>query len=289
MGGSPLRLKLRYDVAALAVACAGVGCTARVVRVSNPPTYESVKTFLEQGNADSVDALLAALPESYLEHYTLMFESRSTQGARFQQPRAIVFGQDASLILAFNGSPSELGYSSLETMEFDRETMRFVLREIAFTEEGGARRIVFSEENPSTCAVCHGSPAHPIWDSYPRWPDAYGETEGVPPWAASRERDGYAAFVQVRATHPRYRELVDRSWTQADKDALGYQGKAQRSPNAELGILLARSNAEAVIHEVLSSPHYSMRWSARSSIPVALRTSPRTRRPRRAGPDMKRF
>jgi hypothetical protein len=249
----PWRLSSLGVAAALATGLACSGCAASVGHVADPPTYEALKTFITREHVGSVEQVVAALPPSYLEHHALMFETRSLQAASFERPRAIVYGTDASFVIAFDGQPADSG-GALETMEFDRDTRRFVLREIAFEDGADGPRATFSDDNPAACKTCHGVPEHPIWDSYPTWPGAYGEVEGVPPWMAAREKDGYAAFLRVRDEDPRYRSLVVRDEGGVALDERRYHGSRQTSANAELGALLARWNAEAVVHQLIASP-----------------------------------
>jgi len=71
---------------------------------------------------------------------------------------------------------------------------------------------------------------------------------------AAREKDGYAAFLRVRDEDPRYRSLVVRDEGGVALDERRYHGSRQTSANAELGALLARWDAEAVVHQLIASP-----------------------------------
>src|SRR5258708_26724816 len=136
--------------------------------------FASLQRLISQGDIGSVEELIAALPASERSRYALVFESRSLQGASFENPRAILFGPDARLILTFNGGARQRGLRSVETMEFDEGTREFRLRELLFPERAaGAVGVVISEPNPQRCARCHGTPAPPLWDSFPPWPGAY--------------------------------------------------------------------------------------------------------------------
>ena len=151
--------------------------------------FDSLQQLIARQSINSVDGLIAALPEDLRSHYTLVFESRSLQEANFANPRAILFGSHATLILTYNGEPAERGYDAVETMEFDGSAQRFLFREIQFL--GGSAH--FSAANPPRCVACHGSPARPIWDTPPSWPGVYGQRYHA--GLSGAERSGMAAFL----------------------------------------------------------------------------------------------
>ena len=72
--------------------------------------FASLQAQISAHGITTVDGLVQLLPESMRTQYTLAFHSRSLQGASYGSPRAILFGADASLVITFNGDPSERGY-----------------------------------------------------------------------------------------------------------------------------------------------------------------------------------
>lgn len=210
-----------------------------------------MRQLIESRHIRSIATLVAALPESYIAHHALMFDSRSPQEATFENPRAVVYGSDATFVIAFNGTPSQRGYAALDTMEFDRKAARFVFREIVFPE-GTAEEPQFSEDNPASCLACHGSPPRPIWDAYPLWPGAYGERAAA--GVSEIERRGLAEFAEAERSNPRYSPLRQRSPRAADLKAFAYEGAGRPVPNAELGNLLGQWNAQATVRDVMASP-----------------------------------
>lgn len=220
--------------------------------------FTSLQALLQHEHIETIEQLLPVLPEAQRSHYTLMFESRSLQGASIDNPRVILFGPDGRFILTFNGSPDQPGFGSVETMEFDAYTQAFRLRELQFVEPGrGGTPIVVSEPNPTRCTRCHGSPAQPVWDTMPLWPGAYGERYRAS--LSPEERAGLSAFLAKQPTHPRYRYLLDAQRL-SDPGAFRasapsvYSGRAAEPPNAELAADLARLQSQAIARRLATQP-----------------------------------
>jgi hypothetical protein len=223
--------------------------------------FASLERLLAERNIGSLEGLLAALPASERSSYALVFESRSLQGASFENPRTILFGPDARFIVTFNGSATQRGFRVLETMEFDERSRSFKLRELLFPEPAaGAAGVIVSELNPERCARCHGTPPHPVWDSFPLWPGAYGERYGAR--LSARERAGLSAFLAQQAAHPRYRQLIGTERL-ADPATFRpgapgrYSESPQEPPNAALAIELTRLRARSIARQLASQPAFA--------------------------------
>src|ERR1700756_2838222 len=168
--------------------------------------FASLEALLRTHDAGTVEELLAALPEAQRHNYALVFDSRSLQGASFENPRVILYGPDARFVLTFNGNAAQHGFRAVETLEFDSVTRAFRLRELEFPKRpGGAAAVRVSETDPARCLRCHGDPPRPVWDSFPLWPGAYGERYEAR--LTARERAGLGAFLALQPAHPRYRQL----------------------------------------------------------------------------------
>jgi hypothetical protein len=197
----------------------------------------------------SVEEFLAALPESLRAHYVLLFETRSPQGGSYEAPRAILYGEDASNVVAFSERPN-----AIDLMFFDRDSASFVFREVTFPQIAGARSMRISEPNPERCRVCHGTPAHPLWDTYPLWPGAYGEGASGPP--TPEERAAYARFERGMGAHPRYRYLRPHHESSLEAAERHYRGDAVRANNVEFGELLGALQAKAIAKELRASTNF---------------------------------
>src|SRR5439155_15939053 len=162
--GDPLRPVCAAPGALRRILCllAGTALAAPAVRAGGFD-FAALLTLLRSQDIGSVEELLAALPAPQRSRYALMFESRSLQGATPENPRVILFGPDARIILTFNGSPAQRGFRVVETMEFDDGEKEFRLRELVFPDPaGGAAQVQVSEVNPPHCARCHGAPPRPV-------------------------------------------------------------------------------------------------------------------------------
>ncbi len=221
--------------------------------------FAALRSLIETRHIQSVDELLAALPGPLRYRYTLVFVSRSLQQASSRDPRVILYGTDARLVLTFNGQPTQRGYEVLEAIEFGADK-RFRLREIRFPSPGSSAEVFFSEPNPATCQACHGHPARPIWDSWPLWPGAYGQRYDTP--LSASERAGLESFLAGQASHPRYRHLLGVQrladpQTFHASSSLRYAGAQQEPPNAEFSALLGSLLAESLVREMREQPRFA--------------------------------
>jgi cytochrome c553 len=246
-----LRRPLRLLLAAVLLAPAGPAASL---------DFSSLERLIAERDVGSIEELIAVLPPGLRSRYALVFESRSLQGASFENPRAILFGSDAHFIVTFNGSATQRGFRAVETMEFDESTREFRLRELTFPEHAaGAAGVSISEPNPQRCARCHGTPPHPVWDSFPLWPGAYGERYGAR--LSARERAGLRTFMAREAAHPRYRLLIGAGQF-ADPATFRpgapgrYSAAPREPPNAALAIELTRLRARSIARQLASQPEF---------------------------------
>jgi len=222
------------------------------------PTFDQWLAQVRERGIAQLEDSLSFLPESFRSRYALMFQSRSLHEASFQNPRVLMFGETANLILTFNGAPNQRGYRAMETLEFQPSTSRFIFREVLFPP-GGHGTIQVSAPNPEKCLKCHTSAARPIWDSHPAWPGAYGEMYLSA--LSSIERAELNRFVPSAAAHPRYRHLAgleafaeDRNFKPTSADQ--YSNVERLGPNAELTALLARKNFKSILGELKALPGF---------------------------------
>lgn len=174
---------------------------------------------------ESLETLLAQ-PEfgnGFLAGYTLMFASRSRQEASAVNPRAIVYGEDAQLVLSFTCAPGNClsdnsphepgkdlqGAPFAELIHWIPEKREFEFREITFP--AGARAQL-SEANPMKCMGCHMGPdLRPNWESYGQWPGAYGGDADhlAGDLVEGEDRQKLQEFLSTAHTRPRYRHLLN--------------------------------------------------------------------------------
>lgn len=154
----------------------------------------------------SVETLLEKLPPSYLASHTLAKSSNSTQHGDPLNPRAIVFGKSAKMILAFDGGGAQ-GTNDIEIIHWDEKSKKFEFRQLKFSSENGAQ---FSQPNPAACQSCHVTGPQgmtPLWDPYDVWPDFYGMKDDN----IHDELKEFKAYRSHAATHGRYKYLQDAS------------------------------------------------------------------------------
>ena len=205
--------------------------------------YEALVALIQDRHLTQIEDVLPLLPVELRANYTLMHHSRSLQSSSFENPRAIFFGKDASLVCTFNGSSSQRGFDALECMQFRRASASFDFRQIQFpTTENQLKAVAFSTTGKSadgriSCSACHTADNRPNWLVYANWQGSYGANDD----GLGKDLNSYLGFVSKRATHPRYRFLIQGA---LPTDPYIVRGNAlENRPNLRLSDLLGRMNA----------------------------------------------
>lgn len=227
-------------------------------------TFADVEKIVQDPTREirSVDDFLAQ-PEfsrGFLKHFTLMFASRSAQSAAPTHPRVISYGEDTKLILTFTCAPGDCGGANprgggvVELVHWKEETKSFEFREIQFPEGGLVDRPRISGANPAKCMHCHMGPdPRPNWESYSKWPGAYGGDDDHLAGALipGENRALLKEFLSGAAMRPRYRHLEEL--------ARGYErniARDTREHNIDLTNGLQRLNLRRMADRLIRSPHY---------------------------------
>ena len=219
--------------------------------------FETVAKLIEEKHVQSVENLLELLPKTFLDHYVLMHQSQSLQASSYDSPRAIVYGNDSTLTMAFGGHAQQFAGNDIEFIQYRSSSRSFEFREISFASEvgtGGRPRV--SQANPAVCLGCHGGDdPRPNWEPYNRWPGAFGSVAAGISIDRSPESalqlEPFRKFIQNQAQHPRYRFLGQAYDTYYpsigfyDVDSVG-----------RLTQQLARLNIQRVVRLIQSKPHY---------------------------------
>jgi hypothetical protein len=216
----------------------------------NLKTFEDLKNLIAdpKANIKSIDDLVACLPDPFRKNYILMFKSQSIQFASYQKPRAILFGPDASLMLAFSGEPNKQNYNSLEVTQFREDKARFDFKEIKFSDQGVAK----VNESPTSCVQCHRADPRPNWDAYNHWRGAYfGRDSQIP--SDSEESKNYEAFLNGPKKEGRYKWLEEQSY--AGSARYGYEGHTTEMPRT-LDNDLTYMNMKRVSRKMTESPAF---------------------------------
>lgn len=168
-------------------------------------TYDDIVKYLKaHPKIKTVEQFLPLLPQSYRSGYTLMHSTHSRQDASPENPRAILYGRDARLLLAFNGSPTQNGFNTLEAIQFHDEGARFEMHRLTFKKNG----VEYSEANPTECLECHGDDPRPNWEQYSVWEGAYGANHDIVDDDAPPVRAALKDFLLRGEKDPRYGTLV---------------------------------------------------------------------------------
>lgn len=170
----------------------------RILNNFSGGTIAEVEDFLAKEKITTVADFLPRLSPEYRSNFVLMRQSASLQATDDPlNPRAILFGNDARLILAFNHTGS-----SVEMIERRDDHFEF-------------ERLNFSGGMPPTkqvnCVRCHDG--HPLWGQYRNWAGMFGgDNELVP--AGSAEEIDYISFLKRARTDGLYKNLIFKCGTQ---------------------------------------------------------------------------
>jgi len=248
-------------------------------------TMDDLMRTIRNNQIKSVEELLPLLPTSFLQNYALVYDSRSIQKSNPKNPRVIMYGRDAQLVLTFNGDKKLAGYKALEVMEFNKEKREFALFEIKL--DGKNVPLDSPKKNPGKCTSCHHKDPRPIWSSYPKWPGVFQSHEGTVLGNVWRNYLGSARFVKIeedlpkiekeaslyadylkgKDDHPRYKHLTVHSETRPSRVLENYvkyldlnekeDGAFDRltpRPNLEIGYFLSEMNFMRVMRKIERHP-----------------------------------
>ena len=231
--------------------------------LAEPVTFEQVKARIESCDLKSIEATLAALPESYRGSFTLMRKSKSAQEASDAFPRAILFGSDAKFLLTFNGDPAQKGYQEMEAIQFNDQTKQFDFHQLSF--DGSHQSKPKFDQDLQSCTTCHRSPARPNWEAYDVWEGAYGQVEDQIK-KGSEEDQAFHRFLANRNTG-RYQFLVGSAElkTKSIEEVSGALPTGQTPtaysidtlPNFRLTFFLNRLNYQRIAKLIEATPHFS--------------------------------
>lgn len=230
-------------------------------------------------NIRKIDDVLAILPEGMRSSFALMYRSQSLQGPHkvdYQNPRVILTNAateqtpEKQIFLSFNGKPSLAGYANLEVLEIDlsrkpEDVFRYF--DIQFPDETVTqtqswdeiqKQIQTSHANPAHCVACHGTPAKPIFKTYPQWDGSYASTD-------ARDDKNEVRQIQIfrkntlADRNSRYRHLI---WRYDDEALKGYSElqKGQmlngNSNPAGFNLMLAEANHQRIAKAIKNDPLY---------------------------------
>lgn len=203
--------KERHPIQPKSTAAEGYTWAGDQMSISEPVTLEKVITLIQsRPDIRKVEDLLSQLPKTFLSNYTLMHQSESLHSASPDYPRAIVFGTDASFVLAFSGILNSPNSNILEMFQFHPETASFEFKEIEFPEgDPTTLKAKISESNPKKCLTCHHSDPRPNWENYQQWPGAFGSRDDDFENSDLKIKDRLLNFLDHADHLPRYRQLVN--------------------------------------------------------------------------------
>lgn len=175
-----------------------------------PDTWRSVGQIdqhLRQNGAASVDDFVRVADPQMRRRPVPMPFTRSNQQASLAEPRIILYHPSGEFFLAFDGRGTTVEMIHLKGTRY----------EFARVDFASGSPVWASAHEVESCYACHAKGArsleearmiaHPIFDNYPDWPDAYGHSDlagsGNAPFTAVM-REGWASFQKNIAGRPRY-------------------------------------------------------------------------------------
>jgi hypothetical protein len=220
-----------------------------------------IKTLVSQSN--SIDSFLSKLPKQMRENFTLMHHSNSLHSdtTTFDSPRAILFDNDASTIVAFNGKSN-----FAEVIQFDSEVGSYTFTNIV-EEKTNNRSSLKMDSDSSACAGCHTNALRPNWDPYFFWEGAYGSEDDSYTENGDELREVKKLIPKLgpKSTTPRYRHLLNvekilgPTTLSNGISRLDSQSKLlmmASKPNMSLLLLLAQQNTTRVAKLLMNASNY---------------------------------
>jgi hypothetical protein len=234
-------------------------------------TYEDIVKIIKDKKIKSVEKLIPLLPESYRTKNTFLYKSGSLQDADITNPRAIVFGDSATLILSFNGDSHQKGFNQLEIMQWRPEKRALELRLIQFPPQGKGD-VDYSKPNPTRCTKCHGEDPNWKWDEVYKWKGAYGsDGDMLPDKNHYQETLDFLSFKKNAQSNEHYKHLFKKSENpvfpyatsgnelnkEKNPDPYHQYSKHTQMPNAGLSVQIAAMAAVRASRLIQKSPLFA--------------------------------
>ena len=221
----------------------------------------NIETLVKQSN--SIDSFLSRLPKQLRENFTLMHHSNSLHSdtSTFDSPRAILFGSDASTIVAFNGRSN-----FAEVIQFNSETGRYTFSSLVEEKTNNTTSLKINSDS-SECAGCHTSAMRPNWDPYFFWEGAYGSEDDSYAENGDELREVKKLIPKwgPESTTPRYRHLLNvekiLAPTTSSNGISRLDGQSNllmmaSKPNMSFLLLLTQQNTTRIAKLIMNAPNY---------------------------------
>lgn len=222
--------------------------------------FKNLVETIDREKITTIEALLPKLPGRLRSNFTLVHESESSQGASPENPRVLLFGDDARLLVAFNGASDHGGFQALEVIEAtDLGPLEF--REITFD---GKKSPKVSPANPERCTGCHGVQSGYRWAGYSKWLGLYGGDDDELK-DGTKLAETYDKWRAAAPKHPRYSALLFPTGEGNERFPYYKDGKFRnldRMPNTRLTKGISRNEARA---RVALSSHRKWYEAARTA------------------------
>ncbi len=218
-------------------------------------TITGVKGFVDQHGITNLAGLLAALPRSLKNNYTLVEQSLSNNPASLKHPRVILFGADAQFLWAFGTDPNDPKREVLDMAQLNSQTGFWIFRSLDFSKKPPQL-----SSNDSQCTQCHGANPRPIWESYPDWPGIFGN-DGADDFSAA-QATAFKDILARRTTSDRFKYLgfTDRYLTSPQNIRAGssFEIPLRRYDltNTVFNLELGTAVGEGIYKRLKRSPHY---------------------------------
>lgn len=239
-------------------------------------TKQNLLEIIRSSKVTRVADLLPLLPESFRKQAVLVFKSGSLQEGRPLLPRVLLFNEDASLVITFNGDSSQYGFESLETMSFNYRKYSFEFEEFIFSDDLKDRHLYLENQklfeqlnalydrelrsgvNARMCLGCHRENARPNWEAYPFWPGVYGQAHkeslnlqflALGTNFGTGELDHFNQLLATYKSNPRYKQV-------AAFEAMGIYQNETDETNTQFNELLARLNFLRLLRDLKCHPNY---------------------------------
>ena len=132
---------------------------------------------------DRIDSVLSKLPKYFRANFTLVHREDPLN------PRILMFGRDAQLVLGFQGNPSKQKSNEIEIMAWHKDTKEFEFSLLEFGDD----HTTLTRNHPR-CVNCHSGVSRPVSEKhfaraaktmvpkfvqYPYWPSVYGAMNDI--------------------------------------------------------------------------------------------------------------
>ena len=212
-------------------------------------TIEGLKQFVDAYGISDVETVLSSLPSWYMRNYALVETSQTGLPASLEHPRIILFGSDARFMMALGTHPNHPLRETIDLAELDPDTGAWHFNAL---DMGQSPPLLANDD--TVCQSCHGSPARPIWGTYPQWPGVFGPEDDA---LTGPQAEALNNIIDTQALSDRFHNIEFRPRVHVPGGIHSLAERRYRYVNNVFGRELSTAVVQGLFLRIKSHPSYA--------------------------------